>query len=162
MNSDFKDLLSTFNANRVQYLVVGAYAFMKHAEPRYTKDLDIWIRPSKANSRRVFKALRQFGAPLSKLSEDDFAHPGLYYQIGVEPTRIDILMSIPGLKFSDAWNQRVNSDLGGVSATILSKEDLIASKHASGRPQDLVDIQTLTTPRQKPKGRAVKSRSRGL
>jgi hypothetical protein len=151
MNSDFKDLLSTFNAHKVQYLIVGAYAFMKHAEPRYTKDLDVWIRPSMANAHRVFKALHQFGAPLSKLTEDDFARPGFYYQIGVEPVRIDILMSIPGLTFSQAWKNRVISDLGGVSANILSKEDLIASKNASGRPQDLVDIQTLNTPMRKAK-----------
>ena len=145
MNSDFKDLLSTFNANKVQYLVVGAYAFMKHAEPRYTKDLDVWLRPGKRNATRVFKALRQFGAPLAGLTEDDFAFEGFYYQIGVEPARIDILMSIPGLKFSEAWKRRVNSDLGGVSASILSKVDLVAAKQASGRPQDLVDIQTLNT-----------------
>jgi hypothetical protein len=88
---------------------------------------------------------------LSKLTEDDFARPGFYYQIGVEPVRIDILMSIPGLTFREAWKNRVISDLGGVSANILSKEDLIASKNTSGRPQDLVDIQTLNTPLRKAK-----------
>lgn len=146
MNSDFKDLLSTFNDNKVQYLVVGAYAFMKHAEPRYTKDLDVWVRANKTNATRVFKALHQFGAPLGKLTKDDFAHEGFYYQIGVAPVRIDILMSIPGLTFLEAWKKRVTSHIGGVKVFVLSKEDLITSKHASGRPQDLVDIQTLKTP----------------
>ena len=156
MNSDFKDLLSILNAHRVQYLVVGAYAFMKHAEPRYTKDLDVWVNANKTNAARVFKALGQFGAPLAGLSKDDFAREGFYYQIGIEPSRIDILMSIPGLAFSDAWKRRVRSDIGGVDAIILSKEDLIAAKRASGRPQDLVDIQTLTTPIRKSRQRRPK------
>ena len=91
MNSDFKDLLSILNANKVKYLVVGAYAFMKHAEPRYTKDLDIWVKADKKNAARVFKALGDFGAPLAELTDDDFAHEGFYYQVGIEPARIDVL-----------------------------------------------------------------------
>jgi len=159
MNSDFKDLLSILNANKVKYLVVGAYAFMKHAEPRYTKDLDIWVKADKKNAARVFKALGDFGAPLAELTDDDFAHEGFYYQVGIEPARIDVLMSIPGLRFDEAWKKRVKSDLGGVEAWILSKKDLIAAKKASGRPQDLVDIQTLTTPPiRKPRRAARKKR----
>ncbi len=149
MNSDFRDLLRIFNDHRVKYLVVGAYAFMKHAEPRYTKDLDLWVKAGRTNAVRVFQALREFGAPLRGLTENDFSKEGFFYQIGVEPTRIDILMSIPGLDFDKAWENRVEANLGGTKAVILSKDDLITSKRASGRPQDFVDIQTLTTPRKK-------------
>jgi hypothetical protein len=129
---------------------------MKHAEPRYTKDLDLWVKADKKNAARVFKALSDFGAPLAELTDDDFAHEGFYYQVGIEPARIDVLMSIPGLKFDEAWKRKVKSDLGGVEALILSKEDLIAAKRASGRPQDLVDMQTLTTPIRKPRRAARK------
>ena len=160
MNSDFRDLLNIFNANRVKYLIVGAYAFMKHAEPRYTKDIDIWVKANGANATRVFGSLREFGAPLLGLTEDDFAHEGFFYQLGVEPSRIDILMSIPGLSFEKAWRDRVTSDFGGVKAPIISKADLITAKLASGRPQDLVDIQTLTTPARKRRAAVARKRLR--
>jgi hypothetical protein len=146
MNSDFRDLLSIFNANGVKYLVIGAYAFMKHAEPRYTKDLDIWVKANAVNAARVFRSLKEFGAPLLDMTADDFAHEGSYYQLGVEPARIDILMSISGIEFKDAWKRRVPGELGEAKAFFISKEDLITAKLAAGRPQDLVDVQTLNTP----------------
>ena len=146
MNSDFKDLLNTLNAYRVKYLVIGGYAFMKHAEPRYTKDIDIWVKADSKNAAKLFKALREFGAPLAGMSVDDFAHEGFYYQMGVEPVRIDILMSMKGVGWDEAWRNRAESDLEGVKTSIISKSDLIKAKQAAGRPQDLVDIQTLTTP----------------
>ena len=135
MNSDFKDLLNTLNAYRVKYLVIGGYAFMKHAEPRYTKDIDIWVKADSRNAVKLYKALREFGAPLSELSADDFAHEGFYYQLGVEPVRIDILMSMKGVRWDEAWRNRVES-----------KSDLIKAKQAAGRPRDLADVHTLTTP----------------
>ncbi len=90
MNSDFEELLSLFNANDVKYLVVGGYAVMLYTEPRYTKDLDIWIEPSEDNAARVFRALSKFGAPLSGLTPSDFAHEGCFYQVGIPPVRVDI------------------------------------------------------------------------
>ncbi len=101
MSPDFKEILSIFNEHEVRYLVVGAHAVMKYSEPRYTKDLDIWVEASEENSERVFSALNEFGAPLDKLNVDDFAADG-FFQMGRPPVRIDILMSIEGVNFSDA------------------------------------------------------------
>ncbi|MDT5123335.1 MAG: hypothetical protein QOC96_2817 [Acidobacteriota bacterium] len=143
VNSDFKELLSTFNDHQVKYLVVGGYAVIKYAEPRYTKDIDLWISADQANAAAVYKALRLFGAPLTGLTEDDFAQEGRFYQMGVAPVRVDILMSIPGLHFEQAWERRVLVDFDGVMVPFISKQDLITSKIAAGRPQDLIDAQLL-------------------
>jgi hypothetical protein len=143
MNSDFKDLLKLLGTCRVRYLVVGGHAVMKYTEPRYTKDLDIWIEASPKNSRAVFRALREFGAPLANLTEADFAREGFFYQMGRPPARIDILMSVAGLSFADAWRHRVRADFDGVPAYVISRDDLIANKRAAGRPQDLVDVSNL-------------------
>src|SRR5438876_6191640 len=143
-NSDFKELLSIFNDKGVRYLVVGGYAVMKYAEPRYTKDIDLWIKADKTNAASVFQALRSFGAPLVGLTEDDFAHEGYFYKMGVPPVRIDILMYIPALTFDEAWHRRVEVDLEGILVPFISKQDLIASKLASGRPQDLIDAELLS------------------
>jgi hypothetical protein len=144
MNSDFKELLKTFNDYQVKYLVIGGYAVMKYTEPRYTKDLDVWVKADKENAAAVFEALRAFGAPLSGMSEDDFAHEGYFYQMGIAPSRIDILMSIEGVGFDEAWAHRVESDVGGIQAFFISKRHLIQSKRATGRPQDIIDVELLT------------------
>lgn len=143
VNSDFKELLSILNNNGVKYLVIGGYAVIKYAEPRYTKDLDLWVRADPANAVAVFTALRAFGAPLSNLTPEDFAHEGYFYQMGVPPVRVDILMSVPGLVFEDAWQQREIVNFDGVMLPFISKAHLITSKRASGRPQDLIDADIL-------------------
>jgi hypothetical protein len=102
----FSDGLRLFNANRVRYLVVGGYALIQYAEPRFTKGLDLWISTDALNAAAVYNALRQFGAPLSGLTEADFVEEGYFYQIGVPPVRVDILMGIPGLQFEEAWERR--------------------------------------------------------
>ncbi|HET6281470.1 MAG TPA: hypothetical protein VFH73_10895 [Polyangia bacterium] len=112
MNSDFSDLLSTFNAHDVEYIVVGAHALPAHGHVRATKDLDVWVRASAENAPRVLRALRSFGAPLHDLSEDDLANPGLIFQIGVPPLRIDVITSIDGVEFSAAWHDRVAASSG--------------------------------------------------
>jgi hypothetical protein len=139
--------LSGFNEHRIKYLIICDYAVMHYLEPRYTKVLDLWIVADRENAAAVFKALRRFGAPLAGMSEDDFAHEGFYYQIGMPPVRVDIFMSIKGSSFEEAWGRRVTADLGGVTADFISKPDLIAAKMASGRPQDLVDAQLLAPAR---------------
>lgn len=144
MHSDLLDILRVFNQYKVEYLIVGGYAVAFHAEPRFTKDLDIVVRASLENARRVFQALRAFGAPLSGLTERDFEQEGCWYQIGAPPVRVDILMAIDGVAFEDAWPRRVEATLVDVLAFFISKEDLIATKTAAGRPQDLLDVQTLT------------------
>jgi predicted nucleotidyltransferase len=143
VNSDFKELLKTFNDHQVKYLVVGGYAVIRYAEPRYTKDIDLWISADEDNAAAVYTALRTFGAPLIGLTEDDFAHEGYFYQMGVAPVRVDILMSIPGLRFEQAWERRVMVDFDGIMVPFISKQDLITSKIATGRPQDLIDAQLL-------------------
>jgi predicted nucleotidyltransferase len=143
VNSDFTDLLKLFNDNNVKYLVIGGYAFIQYAEPRYTKDLDLWISTEVANATAVFRALREFGAPLAGMTEQDFAEEGYFYQMGVPPVRVDILMGIPGLEFETAWANRVEVDFDGLSVSFISKKDLIAAKRASGRPQDLNDADLL-------------------
>ena len=143
INPDFRDLFAALNAARSKYLLVGGYALAVHAIPRFTKDLDIWIEPHAENAPRAMEALRQFGAPLSSLSEADLAAPGTVFQIGVPPNRIDILTSIDGVIFADAWPLRFEAAYGDVPITVLSRVHLIQNKRAVGRPQDLVDAALL-------------------
>ena len=143
MNSDFRDLLKAFNDRDVRYLVVGGYAVMKYTEPRFTKDLDLWVEASPENARIVFDALREFGAPLSNLSATDFEEEGSFYQMGRPPARVDILTSLEGVKFADAWSDRVASDFDGITAQFISRQNLLINKRAVGRPQDLIDAENL-------------------
>jgi hypothetical protein len=143
MNSDFKDLLRIFNEGNVRYLVVGGYAVIKYTEPRYTKDLDVWVEASPTNAKAVFAALRQFGAPLSRITAADFAKEGCIYQMGRPPARVDVVTSIKGVQFAAAWLNRVASDFDGVPAPVLSREHLLINKRAVGRPQDLMDVNGL-------------------
>jgi hypothetical protein len=143
MNPDFKDLLSAFSAHGVEYLVVGAHALAAHGHVRATKDLDVWIRPSADNASRVLRALSAFGAPLQDLSIEDLSHPGLIFQIGVPPVRIDILTTIDGVEFAPAWLERIQARFGDLSVPVLSRGDLIRNKRATGRLQDLADVERL-------------------
>ncbi|MEO5897150.1 MAG: hypothetical protein ABIS06_15785 [Vicinamibacterales bacterium] len=143
INPDFNDLFAALNATGSRYLLVGGYAVAVHAIPRFTKDLDIWIEPSADNALRVMDALRQFGAPLESLSTADLMAPGTIFQIGIPPNRIDLVMAIDGVIFSDAWASRLNAHYGDVAISVISRTDLIRNKRAVGRPQDLVDAALL-------------------
>lgn len=143
MHSDFSDLLSTFNAHGVEYLVVGAHALAAHGLIRATKDLDVFVRPSAENAPRVFEALAAFGAPLQDLSEQDLQTPGLIFQIGVPPVRIDVITVIDGVGFEEAWRSRVTAQLAAVEVPVLSRQHLIANKTKTGRKQDLADVDWL-------------------
>ncbi|MCF6285113.1 MAG: hypothetical protein L3K26_07980 [Candidatus Hydrogenedentes bacterium] len=143
VNQDFSDLLAEFNAQHVDYLVVGAHALAAHGHVRATKDLDVWVRPDAANAPRVIIALRKFGAPLHDLSEADLSEPGIIFQIGVEPVRIDVLTSVDGVNFTEAWDERTTSKFAGIPVAVLSKRLLIQNKRASGRTQDLADVEWL-------------------
>ncbi|MDE0141579.1 MAG: nucleotidyltransferase [Caldilineaceae bacterium] len=143
-NSDFNDLLRIFNANSVKYLVNGGYALIQYTEPRFTKDLDLLTGTDISNASAEFKALREFGAPLSGMTEDDFAEEGYFYQMGVSPVRIDAFMGIPGIEFEAAWERRMETDINGLIVPYISLEDLITAKLASVRPQDLIDVQNLS------------------
>jgi hypothetical protein len=142
-NSDFEEILLAFNAASVDYLVVGAYAVAAHARPRATGDIDLWVERSADNARRVFRALAGFGAPLDGISEGTFREPDIVFQIGVAPVRIDILTSIDGLSFAQAWPNRVAATIGDVPTQVLGRLDLIRNKKASGRPKDFADLERL-------------------
>ena len=143
MNSDFKELLKTLSEFHVRFMIIGGYAYMHYVEPRYTKDLDLWISTDRANAEATFRALRQFGAPLTDVTPDDFADPNCIYHMGNPPVRVDVLMSIPGVQFEEAWPRRVEVVTEGLSVPFIAKLDLIAAKRAAGRPQDLVDADLL-------------------
>ena len=143
MNQDFKDLLAEFNARQVEYLIVGAHALAAHGHVRATQDLDVWVRPEPENANRVMAALRAFGAPLHDLTVQDLSKPGLIFQIGVEPIRIDVLTVIDGVQFDEAWSQRINSTFAGQPVAVLSREHLIKNKLAAARTQDLADVERL-------------------
>jgi predicted nucleotidyltransferase len=144
VNSDFSDLLRIFNDNRVRYLVIGGYAVIQYAEPRFTKDLDVWISTDAENADAVYKSLHEFGAPLTGLTVKDFAEEGFFFQMGVPPIRVDVLMGIPGATFDECWKRKVESDFDGLKVCFISKEDLIVAKRASARPQDLIDADLLS------------------
>ena len=142
-NPDFKELLNIFENHKIRYLVVGAYAVMKYSEPRFTKDLDVWIATDPENAKAVYLALKEFGAPLADLSADDFTQKDYFYQMGIAPLRVDIMMSIPGVEFEDAWGNREVVELNDHRIPFISRSDLIRAKEASGRPQDKIDIDKL-------------------
>lgn len=144
VNSDFSDLLRIFNDHNVKYLVIGGYAVVQYAEPRFTKDLDVLISTETANAEAVYRALHEFGAPLTDLTPKDFSEEGFFFQMGAPPVRVDVLMGIPGIRFEQCWNRRVEVDFDGLKVIFISKQDLIASKRAAGRPQDLLDADLLS------------------
>ena len=143
MSPDFKDLLSAFNAHRVEYLVVGAHALAAHGRVRATGDLDVWVKPEAENAKRVVAALTAFGAPLQDLSIEDLSKPGIVFQIGVPPLRIDVLTKIDAVEFDEAWTSRLQTSFAGEPVGVLSVPLLIRNKRAVGRAQDLADVEWL-------------------
>ena len=140
MNQDFVDLLRAFVDADVRFLVVGAYALALHGRPRGTGDLDVWVHATPENAARVMRALAAFGAPLDGVSEQDFSEPGVTYQMGVDPCRIDVLTDLTGLTFAEAWPDRVHHQFGDVDVDYIGRESFIRNKRATGRPKDLVDV----------------------
>ncbi len=160
MFADFQDLIELLNKHKAKYLIIGGYAVSRHAQPRYTKDLDIFIQPASDNAKAVFRALAEFGAPLRTrtthdgdtttpsraLTPKDFEETGTWYTMGVPPYAIDVLPEIPGVTFDAAWSNRetlVIDDATGLKAHFISRDDLIAAKLAAGRDQDLLDVKAL-------------------
>jgi hypothetical protein len=143
MNPDFRDLLSEFCAEGVEFLLVGAHALAVHGYVRATKDLDVWVRPDPENAKRTLGALASFGAPLENLTEADLGKRGTVFQIGVPPLRIDIVTEIDGVEFSDAWPERLQVDLAGLTVPVISRRHLLVNKRATGRLQDRADVERL-------------------
>lgn len=141
---DYVEMLQCFDRCGVEYLVVGAYALAAHGLPRSTGDIDLWIRPDPINARRVVTALAEFGAPMHDATAETFATPGMVFQIGVAPCRIDLITSLSGgIDFDQARQSQVICQFGEVALPVLSIRDLIANKRASGRPKDLEDVRIL-------------------
>jgi hypothetical protein len=146
MFQDYKDLLSAFHAHGVKYLIVGGYAVIFHAQPRFTKDLDFFIRADVINAQATYAALAEFGAALPGIRPEDFTDRKNFFRFGRDPRGFDILPDIPGIDFDAAWERRVEALVDpatGLRANFISADDLIASKLASGRPQDLADVDAI-------------------
>jgi hypothetical protein len=145
VSDDFRDILVAFAQAEVEFLVVGAHALAAHGVPRVTGDMDLWIRPTTANARLVWLALGAFGAPLHELDvrEQDFTTPEIVAQFGVPPFRIDIMTSISGVTWDEAWPDRFDGHLFDVPVAFLGKATFLRNKMASGRPKDVRDVRSL-------------------
>lgn len=143
MNRDFVEMLSALCDAQAEFLVVGAHAVAAHGCPRATGDLDVWVRPSGGNAARVFAALTSFGAPLLDLTLEELSAPGIVFQIGVIPCRIDILTGISGVTFDEAWPQRLELKLDGLTLSFIGRDHLLVNKRATGRAKDLADVAAL-------------------
>jgi hypothetical protein len=143
VQQDFKELLESLNARKVDYLIIGAYALAFHGAPRYTGDMDILVKPDGDNAQKILKALDDFGFGDLDLSSDDLTLPGREIQLGVSPVRIDIMTSLIGLTWEQAAANKVKGDYGDVPVYFIGKEDFIANKKAMGGHRDLADIEAL-------------------
>lgn len=143
MNRDFVEMFAALSAAGAEYLVVGAYALAVHGRPRATGDLDIWVRATTENARRVWAALEAFGAPLRDLTLEDLSSGDLVYQIGIAPARIDVLTGLTAVAFDEAWPSRVTVTVEGVAVPVIGRAELIRNKRALGRPRDLADVAEL-------------------
>jgi|RhiMethySRZTD1v2_1073278.scaffolds.fasta_scaffold462914_1 hypothetical protein len=135
--------LHAFTANNVRFLIVGAYALGVHGRPRATADLDVWVDATPENAANVMLALEQFGAPLGEVTVDDFSRPGIVFQMGLPPVRIDVLTTLTGLTFSEAWPGRVRAAFGPITVDVIGREAFIRNKRATGRARDLGDLEAL-------------------
>lgn len=144
VHQDYEELFQCLNVAKVKYLVVGAYAVIFHTEPRWTKDIDVWIKPSHQNAKCAWKALKKFGAPLENLSLNDLTNQKMVYQMGVPPVRIDIMMGIAGISFSEAWKHRETSPFGNETIFVIGLKDLIKAKSSTTRRKDKDDLAKLS------------------
>jgi hypothetical protein len=143
MDQDFKEFIKSLNENNVQYLVVGGYAVGFHGIPRYTKDLDVWINPTQENAVRIISALKDFGFESLGIQINDLIVPDQTIQLGYPPIRIDILTSVDGVEFSECYPERIHILDSGLSIDVIDREALKKNKKASGRPQDIADLEHL-------------------
>jgi hypothetical protein len=164
MFKDFKELLSVLNAHSVRYLVIGGQAVNVHAQPRATKDLDLWVSPDPANATALFEALTEFGAPMEDITPETLLKKGEFFRMGVPPVMVDILCDMKGVDFDAAWQRKLDVVVDKrtkLIAGFIGREDLITAKKMAGRPQDIADVAALekgkkatqTTSRRKPRSR---------
>jgi hypothetical protein len=143
LNEDYRDMLLALSAEKVRFILVGAYALAAHGYPRATMDIDIWVMPSPQNADAVLRALNRFGAPLHNLSKEDLEKDGTIFQIGVAPRRIDIITAASGLQFEETYQRSISVNIEGIEAKIPAIDDLIHNKKATGRTKDLADAEAL-------------------
>lgn len=143
LNRDFKEFIKSLNDRGVRYLVVGGYAVAFHGYPRYTGDMDVWVEPTEENAQRLIEALEDFGFASLGLKKEDFLEPDQIVQLGYPPCRIDIFTSLPGVEFGSCYQDRVEEEIGGIKVNFVDLECLKKSKKASGRAQDLADLEQL-------------------
>lgn len=143
LSRDFSEFIECFVGRDVRFLMVGGYALAAHGHPRYTKDLDIWVRADRDNAERILLALDDFGFGAVGLTEDDFLDDDTVVQLGREPQRIDLLTFISGVAFDDAWENHVRLELGSVVVPVIGRADLRRNKQATGRLRDLADAEEL-------------------
>ncbi len=143
VNSDYEDLFKTLNDYNIRYLVVGGYAVMYHTEPRYTKDIDVWVIPEMNVADKVYEALKEFGAPLTGMSAGDFEDKKMIFQMGVAPVRIDVMVDLPGVSFELAWKNRKKVKYGKTSINVLGVAELVKAKKIANRTQDKLDLEKL-------------------
>ena len=143
LNEDYKEMLENLLNEGVAFILVGAYALAAHGFPRATGDMDIWVKPDEENSQKTYRALAKFGAPVNEISEDEFSQPGLIFQIGVVPRRIDIITKISGVEFDEADADKIVVNLEELKIPVLSIDLLIRNKLATGREKDLLDAKLL-------------------
>ena len=143
LNEDYKDILRLLSKNNVKFLLVGAYAMGAHGYPRATGDIDIWVEASEENSKKVYKALAEFGAFLKDVDEKTFSEDGVVFQVGLPPRRIDVITKVSGLRFDEAYKHKQKIEIEGLSIFIVSKADLIKNKESTGREKDKLDAKYL-------------------
>jgi hypothetical protein len=143
LNKDFKEFIDLLNHNRVEYLIVGGYALAFHGHPRYTKDLDVWIRCTPENADKLLRALESFGFASLELSAQDFLEPGSVIQLGYPPQRIDLLTQASGVDFDTCYAAKIEITLDGTPVNFIDLANLKKNKHATGRLQDLADLEQL-------------------
>ena len=143
LNSDYREMLSILNEEKVDYLIVGAYAMAAHGVPRATGDIDIFVRATPANSKKIYRALARFGAPLAELDSNQFSEEGIVLQIGVAPCRIDILTQIDGVDFDEAEQGRVVFEIEEMAIPFIGLAELKKNKLATGRVRDRLDVELL-------------------
>ncbi len=146
LNRDFKEFVELLNGNGVNYLVVGGYALAMHGRPRYTGDLDLWVRPEPANVARLLAVLKAFGFGSLGLSAEDFLRPDGVVQLGYPPARIDILSAIDGVQFDDCYARRQTFVSSGIALPLIHIDDFRANKRSAGRARDIADLKSLEDP----------------
>ena len=143
LSQDFKEFIQSLNDSQVRYLIIGGYAVAFHGHPRYTKDMDVWIAIDPDNAARMIKALEQFGFGSLGLKPEDFLAPDQIVQLGYPPNRIDVMTSIGGVDFDECYAARLQAEIDGAKVNFIDLENLLRNKRATGRHQDLADVENL-------------------